>query len=62
MLFGQSAGAMDTYVIGTLPQAPSLIKSGIAESGGGAALPLNSSANAFGAEFASGLNCSNVSL
>lgn len=32
MLFGQSAGASDVYIIATLPEAPSLINSAISES------------------------------
>ena len=32
MLFGQSAGAINAYIISTLPEAPSLINSAISES------------------------------
>lgn len=61
VLFGESAGAVDTYVIGTLPQASSLIQAGIAQSGGGRGLPSSGPANDFGARWASSLNCSDVS-
>ena len=60
MLFGESAGASDTYVISTLPQAPSLIQAGISESGGGRAFPGADAANAFGEQWANSLNCSDV--
>jgi len=62
MIFGQSAGAVDTYTLGSLPQAPSLFKGGVAQSGGGRALPQASSANAFGALWAQTVGCSNVSI
>lgn len=61
VLFGESAGAVDTYVIGSLPQAPSLIQAGIAQSGGGRGLPSSGPVNEFGARWASSLNCSDVS-
>ena len=35
LLFGQSAGAINAYALSSLPQAPSLIKAVILESGGG---------------------------
>ena len=62
VLFGQSAGAVDTYVVSSLPQAPSLINAGIAQSGGGRALPGSTAANAFGAQWAAKLNCSDVGI
>ncbi|KAK3683175.1 hypothetical protein LTR37_020488 [Vermiconidia calcicola] len=60
LLFGESAGASDTYVIGTLPQAPSLIQAGITQSGGGRVFPGAAAANASGEQWASSLNCSDV--
>lgn len=62
MIFGQSAGAVDVYTLGSLPQAPSLFKGGVSQSGGGGELPLASSANTFGALYAQTVGCSNVSL
>lgn len=60
MLFGESAGASDTYVVGTLPQASSLIKAGISESGGGRGLPSSAAANDFGQRWASSLDCNDA--
>ncbi|KAJ5827179.1 Carboxylesterase type B [Penicillium robsamsonii] len=58
LLFGQSAGAENVYIIGSLPQAPSLIKSIISESGGGRRLVSNSTQQKVGASFAQTLKCS----
>ena len=60
VLFGESAGAVDSFVVSSLPQAPSLINAGISESGGGRALPGSTAANAFGAQWAAKLNCTDV--
>ena len=57
MLFGQSAGATNAFIISTLPQAKSLISSAISESGGGRDLAPNSTLQAVGASFAASLNC-----
>lgn len=58
LLFGQSAGGQDTFVISSLPQAPSLISAAVLES----ALPGNLStvaqAQSLGQAFVTGLNCS----
>ncbi len=35
LLYGESAGALKTFVLSTLPQAPSLISAAAIESGGG---------------------------
>lgn len=35
MFYGQSAGAIDGFVLASLPQAPELFNSAILESGGG---------------------------
>ena len=58
VLHGQSAGAIDTFTIATLPQAPTLFKSAIMESGGGRDIAINDTAQAVGQGFAQGLNCS----
>ncbi|KGO67790.1 Carboxylesterase, type B [Penicillium italicum] len=58
LLFGQSAGAENVYIIGSLPQAPSLINSIISESGGGRSLTSNSTQQNVGASFARMLKCS----
>ena len=39
LLFGQSAGAMDAYVLASLPQAPSLFRAVAMQSGGGRDTP-----------------------
>ncbi|KAK4862195.1 hypothetical protein LT330_003333 [Penicillium expansum] len=58
LLFGQSAGAENVYIIGSLPQAPSLVNAIISESGGGRSLSSNSTQQKVGASFAQMLNCS----
>ncbi|KAJ5155802.1 hypothetical protein N7492_008605 [Penicillium capsulatum] len=57
LLFGQSAGAADGYVVASLPEAPSLINSFISESGGGRGLIDNSTLQSVGASYARTLNC-----
>ena len=58
LLFGQSAGAANAFIISTLPEAPSLIKAVASESGGGRDLPFKSTAEKIGLQFASTLGCS----
>ena len=58
LLFGQSAGAFDTFTVATLPQAPTLFKAAIAESGGGRDAELTNTINTLGARYAKGLGCS----
>lgn len=58
LLFGQSAGAENAYVIASLPQAPSLFHSVISESGGGRGLINNETTQKVGASYAQALNCS----
>ncbi|KAJ5420619.1 hypothetical protein N7465_003138 [Penicillium sp. CMV-2018d] len=58
LLFGQSAGAENVYIIGSLPQAPSLINGIIAESGGGRIVSSDSTQQKVGASFAQTLKCS----
>lgn len=60
VLFGQSAGALDVYVIASLPQAPSLIRGAIAQSGGGAGLPSKAAVDVFATKYAASLNCDDV--
>ncbi|KAK4944042.1 hypothetical protein LTR10_016563 [Elasticomyces elasticus] len=58
LLHGQSAGAVNTFTIATLPQAPKLISAAISESLGGKDAPLNTTAYYLGTAFAQALNCS----
>ena len=58
MLFGQSAGAIDTFAISTLEEAPSLISAIISESGGGRDSQTYQQAQSLGAQFAAAINCS----
>lgn len=57
LLFGQSAGSVNVYNIATLPQAPTLFKAAISESGGGRDAPLKDGANALGVSYAKALGC-----
>lgn len=57
LLFGQSAGATNTFVVATLPQAPTLINSAITESGGGRDALLNSTMQTLGSNFAQHIGC-----
>jgi carboxylesterase type B len=62
VLFGESAGATNVFILSTLPQAPSLFNAAIWESGAGPQLAAPEVANTFGTSFASKLNCTtNVS-
>ena len=58
VLFGQSAGADNIFVIATLPEAPTLIRAAISESGGGRDAPSKETVNDSGATYAKALNCS----
>ena len=58
LLFGQSAGAVDTFTVSTLPQAPKLIKAVIPESGGGRMVASAAAMQDFGANYAGLLSCS----
>jgi carboxylesterase type B len=57
MLHGQSAGAIDSYTISTLPQAPQLISAGIYESGAGRDLAYQDTVEKLSASYAQYLNC-----
>lgn len=58
MLHGQSSGALNSFVVATLPQAPKLFSSIILESGGGRDQPLIERGEALGQSYAEALNCS----
>jgi len=58
LLFGQSSRALDTYVLGALPQAPSLFSAAAGESGAGADIPTIKEASTFTSKFVNMLNCS----
>ncbi|KAJ6259701.1 Cholinesterase [Drechslerella dactyloides] len=58
LLFGQSAGAWNSFIISTLPDAKNLMRAVALESGGGIDLPSSSSAQMAGAMFAKRANCS----
>jgi carboxylesterase type B len=57
LLFGQSAGAGDTFIIGGLPQAPSLISSAILQSGARGQLKTTSVVRDETEAFVKGLGC-----
>lgn len=57
LLFGQSSAADDVFVISTLPQASSLFKTVITESGGERDTRLNAAAQALGATYAKSVGC-----
>ncbi|KAF2233465.1 carboxylesterase type b [Viridothelium virens] len=58
LLFGQSAGAMASFALATLPGITSLVNAVVMESGGGIDFPTISTAQAFHEEFVNALNCS----
>jgi carboxylesterase type B len=58
MLHGQSAGAIDSFIVATLPQASTLFHAAILESGGGRDIQLNNTIQALGVSYAKSLNCS----
>ncbi|ETS79527.1 hypothetical protein PFICI_09380 [Pestalotiopsis fici W106-1] len=62
LLFGQSAGAIDVYVISTLPQATELISSVALESGGGRDPPTVNKAQQWQQHFLDQLNCTTPDL
>ncbi|KAH8895930.1 alpha/beta-hydrolase [Thozetella sp. PMI_491] len=62
LLYGQSAGAENSFTIATLPQAPSLISSVILESGAGRDTETIAEAQKFYEFYASQLNCSKSDL
>ncbi|KAF8856038.1 alpha/beta-hydrolase [Acephala macrosclerotiorum] len=60
LLFGQSAGATNAFIVSTLPQATSLINSVISESGAGRDVATSDVAYTLGASYADSLNCSDA--
>ncbi|KAL9085456.1 MAG: hypothetical protein Q9165_007606 [Trypethelium subeluteriae] len=58
LLFGQSAGAMSSFVLATLPEVKSLVNAVVMESGGGIDFPTISTAQSFHENFVNALNCS----
>ena len=57
-MFGQSAGAFNTFVLASLPQAPSLMRAAIMESGGGIDFATTAEAEKYDEQFVTKLNCS----
>jgi carboxylesterase type B len=57
LLFGQSSGAMDSYLLSSLPQAPSLFRAVALESGGGRDTPSVADTKAVYASYIRSLNC-----
>ncbi|KAK6344260.1 hypothetical protein TWF696_007902 [Orbilia brochopaga] len=57
LLFGQSAGAWNSFIVSTLASAQDLMRAVALESGGGIDLQGNSSAQQAGAQFAARANC-----
>lgn len=62
LLFGQSAGALDTYIISSLPQAKSLISAAVLESGSGQNISTAAAAKDSNEAFVKGLNCSTTDV
>ncbi|KAK5988801.1 Para-nitrobenzyl esterase-like protein [Cladobotryum mycophilum] len=60
VLFGQSAGADDTFVVSTLPETPHLISAAIMQSGGGMDLIPYETAQYTGRSYAETLKCKNL--
>ncbi|MCJ1310794.1 hypothetical protein MMC25_004461 [Agyrium rufum] len=58
LLFGQSAGAANVFVVSTLPQANQLINAVAMESGGGRSYASSDRAIAYSSAFAALVNCS----
>jgi carboxylesterase type B len=58
LLFGQSAGATNAFIVITLPEARSLISAAVSGSGGGRDVATNTFAQALGASYARSLICS----
>ncbi|KAF7560124.1 hypothetical protein G7046_g4035 [Stylonectria norvegica] len=62
VLFGQSSGADDAFVVSTLPQIKSLVSGVILESGGGQEMINYAIVQHTGASFAQTLNCKKIDL
>ena len=57
LLFGQSSGATNVFQVAALPQAPSLIKAAIMESGGGRDALTNATIQSLGSTYAKYIGC-----
>ncbi len=57
LVYGQSAGGLDTHTLASLDMAPSLMKSAIIESVAGQTSLNRTEANSLGARFAAALPC-----
>ena len=58
LLFGESAGATNTFALASLPGAPKLMRAAAMESGGGRDLATVAAAQTFQKIFLRNLNCS----
>jgi carboxylesterase type B len=58
LLFGGDGGAIDTYLLSTLPQAPSFFAASVSQSGAGHDLVTINEASVFTSKFVQMLNCS----
>ncbi|KAI1212159.1 alpha/beta-hydrolase [Annulohypoxylon truncatum] len=57
LLFGESAGAFDSFTLSTLPEIPQLIRAVALESGGGRDLPTLADSKDWYSEFLHAMNC-----
>ena len=57
LVFGESAGAGLVWIMSTMPNAPSLMKAAIAESGAGAPIQYNTTYFQQGQQYAQALGC-----
>lgn len=62
LLFGESAGAIDSFAIATMPESPRLMRAVALESGGGRDLATVADAQVWYSEFIQALNCTNPDL
>ncbi|KAH8888109.1 alpha/beta-hydrolase [Thozetella sp. PMI_491] len=62
LLFGQSAGGLDAFVISSLPQAKSLMRAAIIESGAFLSIPTLADASKGNQAFIESLNCSTTDI
>ena len=58
MVFGQSAGAFNTFTLATLDNAPQLMRAAIMESNGGLDFATTAEAETYGQQYVSALGCS----
>lgn len=62
LLFGESAGATNVFILSTLPKATSLFNAAIWESGAGPQLATPAVANTLGTTYANKLNCTGTDV